>query len=141
MRFKGLASPIAGDVTEHTVFDLVPLAGTRWKVADFNRLADFIGELLELQLPEATRLLLLPPLSAVISRRLAVAYRLASMPPPLTNGGHSELGSVAADADTDPSFVLTDVIDTIRHRFPLDLSGKSCVLTSRGDFLGTPGSA
>lgn len=54
MRFKGLASPIAGDVTEHTVFDLVPLAGTRWKVADFNRLADFIGELLELQLSEAT---------------------------------------------------------------------------------------
>ena|SRR5271157_4689325 len=54
VRFKGLPSPIAGDVTEHTVFDLVPLAGTRWKVADFNRLADFIGELLELQLPEAT---------------------------------------------------------------------------------------
>ena len=53
MRFKRLSSPIAGDVAEHAVFDLVSFACSWREVADFNRLADLIGELLELQFPEA----------------------------------------------------------------------------------------
>ncbi len=106
MRFERPPSPIAGDVTEHTVFDLVPLAGAGRKVADFNRLANLIGEFLELQLPEATPTAVAAPTvrsdEQTTGRRVSLG---AHALPPLTNCGHSELGGIAADADADPSFV------------------------------------
>ena len=40
---QGASPPVLGDVTEHAVLDLVPLAGAEWEVADligiFNRCA------------------------------------------------------------------------------------------------------
>ena len=40
---KRLAAPILGDVAEHAVFNLVPLAGARWKVTDSDRQAQVVG--------------------------------------------------------------------------------------------------
>src|SRR6266436_2974087 len=33
---QGATSPVVGDVAEHPMFDLVPLAGSRWKVANLD---------------------------------------------------------------------------------------------------------
>src|SRR5271166_5768534 len=40
------SAPVLGDVTEHSVLDLVPLRRTRWIMADLNGQTGFIGELL-----------------------------------------------------------------------------------------------
>jgi hypothetical protein len=38
------AAPIHTDMTKHAVFDLVPLAGSRWEVTDRDQQAGFIGQ-------------------------------------------------------------------------------------------------
>src|SRR3990172_9153671 len=45
-RLQRLATPVLGDVTEHLVFDLVPLAGAGRKVADANAQPGLVRELL-----------------------------------------------------------------------------------------------
>ena len=49
---KWLATPIRGNERKQPVFNLVPFAGARWKVADGNGKTRFIRELLQLQFPE-----------------------------------------------------------------------------------------
>src|SRR5437867_4733650 len=46
-----LPTPVLGDVAEHPVLDLVPLAGAGRKVADRNRQAGLVGQLLQAELP------------------------------------------------------------------------------------------
>ena len=46
-----LSSPVARDLTEQTMFDLVPLAGSRREMADLNVQVQFIGQLLQLNVP------------------------------------------------------------------------------------------
>src|SRR5437763_2743682 len=43
-----LAAPVLGDARKQSVFDFVPLAGSRWKVADGNLQSGLIGEFLQL---------------------------------------------------------------------------------------------
>ena len=50
---KGPPSPILGNVTEHPMFDLVPLAGPGREMAYVNRHFELIGELLECHLPKS----------------------------------------------------------------------------------------
>ena len=40
---QGLTAPVLADVGEQPMLDLVPLAGTRWKVANENPQAGFVG--------------------------------------------------------------------------------------------------
>ena len=47
------ALPIAGDVAEQAMFDLVPFARARWIVTDFDDQARGIGEPLQFQSPES----------------------------------------------------------------------------------------
>ena len=50
---QGPSPPVIGDVTEHPMFNLVPLAGSRREVANLDGQLQFIGKLLQLHLPEA----------------------------------------------------------------------------------------
>src|SRR5688572_13038082 len=45
------SAPVLGDVAEHPVLDLVPLAGAGREVADADAQAGLVGEALELGLP------------------------------------------------------------------------------------------
>lgn len=45
------AAPVVGDVAEHSVFDLVPLARARWEVAHLYRRSDLVGQVLQLHAP------------------------------------------------------------------------------------------
>src|SRR6266568_2091042 len=40
------APPVSRDVAEQAVLNLVPLAGSRWKVVDMNHQASFVCEIL-----------------------------------------------------------------------------------------------
>src|SRR6266511_5156451 len=50
--FQRLATPVGGDVAEHAVLDLVPLARARRQVADAHVEAALVGEALQFELPE-----------------------------------------------------------------------------------------
>src|SRR5206468_3152849 len=50
--FQGNSLPIAGDVAEQAVLDLVPFARARWEMAHFDDHARFVRKPLEHQLPE-----------------------------------------------------------------------------------------
>ena len=54
MAGEGVATPVLGDVAKHPVFDLIPLAGPRRKVAHADAQAGLICESLEFRLPEVT---------------------------------------------------------------------------------------
>jgi hypothetical protein len=46
------ATPILGDKAKEAVLNLVPLARSRWKVADMHRQLDFISKLLQGDFPQ-----------------------------------------------------------------------------------------
>src|SRR5215204_637734 len=58
---QGRAAPVHGDVGEEPMLDLVPLAGTRREVADRDRQAGAIGQLLQLPFHSRSPAPLLPP--------------------------------------------------------------------------------
>ena len=64
-----LATPVLADEAKQPVLDLVPLAGARRKVADRDPQPSFIGQLLQFTFQSRRRGPLLPPASAVISKR------------------------------------------------------------------------
>jgi len=68
-------APIAADIGEQSMLDLVPLARSGWEVADGDRHPDLVGHLLQLPLPQAHSRPLLPPQSAVMSSARARGYR------------------------------------------------------------------
>ena len=47
------ASPVVGDVAEHSMLDLVPLAGAGREVTDLHGKPKFISKLLQLQSPQS----------------------------------------------------------------------------------------
>ncbi len=53
MTNQGAASPVSGDVTKHPVFDLIPFAGSRWKMTKGKLQPQLIGQLLQTSLPQA----------------------------------------------------------------------------------------
>ena len=56
-----LSSPIQTDKREQSMFDLVPLAGSRRVVTDRDRYPDLIRHLLQVELPCATSISVAPP--------------------------------------------------------------------------------
>ena len=52
MRLQGLAPPVLGHVTKQPMFDLVPFAGARRKMAYFDCQAGFVAQLLQFDLPK-----------------------------------------------------------------------------------------
>src|SRR5262249_29655913 len=115
--FQGLALPVPRDVAEQPVFDLIPLAGPGWEMADFDRQPGLVAQPLQFGLPKA-----IPTAVAAATvggdqqpRRLSITPAPQALPP-AADRGHGELRRVAADADPDPRLIVTQVVDPIRHR-------------------------
>jgi len=68
---EGPGPPVLADEGEEPVLDFVPLAGAGWQVADDDVEAEFVGQLLQFAFPQPHPQPLLPPPSAVISKRVA----------------------------------------------------------------------
>jgi hypothetical protein len=52
MTDQGFAAPVLADEGEQAMFDLVPFAGARGKMADFDVQSGFISQFLQLQFPK-----------------------------------------------------------------------------------------
>ena len=52
MAGQRFATPVRRDMTEHAMFDLVPLAGTGRKVADRKAKTDMVGQSLQSYFPQ-----------------------------------------------------------------------------------------
>ena len=120
-----MASPVLGDVAEHAVLDLVPLARTRGEVTDVNREAQVVGQALELELPEAD------------SRSVAAAavrgdhdvgrFRVRGLThskPPSAYRSDGELRRIVRNADSNPSFISADVVHPVGNCLPELLVGE-----------------
>ena len=51
---QGTAAPVPGDVAEHPMLDLVPLARPRWEMTDANPQTDGVGQQLQRPQPQTT---------------------------------------------------------------------------------------
>lgn len=49
---QGLSAPVASNMAKQTMFDLAPLARSRWKVTNAQLQACFVGESLQSHLPQ-----------------------------------------------------------------------------------------
>ncbi len=52
MADEGFAAPVSGDVAKQTMLDLVPFAGSWWKMTDVYLQARRIGEVLQCDFPQ-----------------------------------------------------------------------------------------
>ena len=116
---QGLAAPVHGDEREHPMLDLVPLARAWWEVANRDREAQIVGELLEFQLPQANAVAVA---AAAVGgdqefARLQITLRSHGVPPP-ADRFDGELGRVRADADAHPARVFADVVHAVWARPP-----------------------
>src|SRR5256885_4324280 len=101
-------------VTKHPMFDLVPLTGPRRKVPDVDRDPDFIGELLEFDLPQPIATGIAPPTIGRDEDRMGLRIcSLAHMPPPAPDGFHRTLGRVVIDPHTDPTAIVRGVVHPV----------------------------
>ena len=112
---QGFASPIRRDEGKEAVFDLVPLAGPRWKMAHRNGKPGVIRELPQLDLPQPQ-----PPAIAAagVRRDQDGAGRWIEpfpfMTPPAPDRGHGKRTGVVMGPDIDKAGVAPDIINAVR---------------------------
>jgi len=125
MALQRHASPIPGDVTEQSVFDLVPFACPWRIVADFDSQSRFVCKALKFILPNPIAMTVA---SSAVRRyqeslRLRIAFLSQSMPPAAYRFDR-KLRSVSTDANGDPGFVGFHVIHAIGNGFAELFVGK-----------------
>jgi hypothetical protein len=134
-----LAPPIRRDEGKEAMLDLVPLAGPWRKMADGQTQTGFVGECLQLQLPQTQS----PSVAAagVSGHQDRAGRRIEPFPfmaPPAADRGHRKGAGVVIGADIDKPGVAPNVIDAIRIR-PRHVSrGKVVTAHLRRLFRGTP---
>src|SRR5206468_10430281 len=133
------AAPVLGDQAPEAVLDLVPLAGAGWEVADRDRKAGLIGELLQLQLPELEAVAVAAAAVGgdLEGGRVRVASR-AELLPPAADRGDREGGGLVGDADVDEALVGADVVDAEGDRLAELLVGEVVHLDRHRIALATP---
>src|SRR5262249_51304349 len=110
-----------------------PLAGARWEMADTDGQPQLVGQLLEFYLPQASPITVAAPGIRRDQQLLGSAIpRSAQVLPPTPDAGHGKLGGVVADADVDPPFVLSRVVDAVGTDFVPTLQAEVVDLDSSG---------
>src|ERR1700690_2553849 len=99
-------APVLADETEEAMFDLVPFAGPRRKMTNFQPQAQVIGQLLQSDFPKTIPTAVAPP--AVRRNHQFAGTRKAVSPhlvPPPPNARRGEASRVVVDPDAHPTFV------------------------------------
>src|SRR4030095_2256039 len=108
--------PVDRNMTEHSVLDPVPLAGSRREMADRQSQAQFVSQALQRKLPQATPGRVAP---AAIGGNQQFARRLVELrsqvPPPAAQRFDRKFGGVVITSYTDPTSVGRQVINSIRN--------------------------
>jgi hypothetical protein len=101
-----LAAPVDRDVAEQPMLDAVPLAGGGREVADTDLQAGLVGELLQLDLPQANPVAVAAAaVGGDLQPRRAGIALVSEVLPPAADRVDRELGGVVIDADVDPALV------------------------------------
>lgn len=107
------------------MFDRIPFRGTGWIVRHRNGQVEFIGELLQVPLPEPTMIAIR---TAAIGEdeyfRLAAMVLPTYLQPPTTNGSHGEGRGFMGRARHDIAFVASQIINAVGNRFPFRIVWK-----------------
>src|SRR5215468_827067 len=112
---EGATAPVDRDERKEAVLDLVPLAGPWREMTDADGEAEFVGDALQIVLPDVGAV-------AVAATgvggdenlaRVGIPLRTDLFPPRL-DGGDREHRGVVIDADADEPVVGTDVVDAVR---------------------------
>lgn len=135
-------------MTEYTMLDFVPFAGTRWKVTYFDRYVEFVREFLEFVFPQPIARSVAPTAISRNENSSKIRLRVTSPPemtPPRSYRSHCKLRCIMRDADIDPGFIVADIVDTIGShldRFPLVVLFRKVMRLDRdGASFATPRSS
>src|SRR2546426_7140459 len=97
------------------MLDLVPLAGSRWKVGYVNRQMTDVSQGLQFPFPEADATAIAAATIGDDVQGCGVRIRLRShLSPPAADRIHRESGGVMIHADRDPALVEGDVVHAVR---------------------------
>ncbi len=111
-----LASPVDRDERKKTVFDLVPLACAGRQVANRDGELELVCQLLKLDFPQTNTISVA---AATVSRNhQAFGFGMTSLshrPPPSADRVDGKGRGVVIGADADPSDIVGDVVDAVRH--------------------------
>ncbi len=109
--------PRSRDVAEQAMFNFIPSVCTWGKVIHFDFQSGFVRELLQSLSPQtSSRTVAAASGGDQESFGLPIAFLAHAVPPP-SDGGHSELCSVMADADRNSRSVVCDIVNAISHGF------------------------
>jgi len=111
-----LSSPVQTDCTEQAMLNLVPFAGSWWKMANMNFKSCLVGKFLQFHLPESD-------VSAVTSTTIRVDHQLLSIwiscfthhLPPTTDTLHGKRCCIVIGANIHPCLIVLHIIDPIRR--------------------------
>jgi len=111
-------SPILGNVREHPVLDLVPLAGAWREVGYMNWQAQADRQGLQRYLPQAAPAAVASSAIGCDHQRACIGIALdAHLVPPPPDSLNRELRGVVIDTHADPAFVATHVEHAVRDDF------------------------
>src|SRR5215475_10551879 len=108
-------APVLGDVTEHAMLDLIPLARPRWEVADGDAQPRLRGQLVELGLPQAGAVAVAA--ARVGENQQGRGPRVRAAPhafPPAADRFDGELRGVVVGPDADPAMVAGQIVHAVR---------------------------
>ena len=134
-----LATPIDTDEREQAVFNLVPLARSRRKMANRNGKTQFVRKALQLPFPQAEPGAIRA--SAVGRYQQPLRRRIRLLPfqlPPAADGGDGKRGGVMICPKVDETLVPGYVIDAIRMGTADAGTGKIMALDFLGAILKVP---
>ena len=109
-----LPAPVQADGAEQTVFNFVPLTGSRWEMAYLNFQSCLVGKFLQLCFPESDARAVAT--AAVCRDHQSRSVRISLFPhhePPSPNTLHREGRRVVIGTDIDPCFIMFQVVDSI----------------------------
>ena len=119
MAYQGTATPVLCDEAKEAMLDLVPFAGARRKMADYQLETQLVRQLLQRHLPKTRAVAVTPPAvggdqQLPGSGKSATAHLL----PPSADAVDGELGGVVVDPHAHPALVVENIVDTVGNRFP-----------------------
>ncbi len=99
---------------KHAVFDLVPLARSRRKVADGDAQPGLVGQFLQGDLPQSATRTVAPAAVRSDEQLPRFGKAAAAHPlPPTANGVHGKGRRVVVDANAHPTLVVENVVDPV----------------------------
>src|SRR6185437_5396335 len=106
------------DKAEQPVLDLVPLAGSGWKMTNHQSNSQLVGQLLQTDLPKSTSRTVAPaPVGGDQQILRSVKPAAAHLRPPTADAVRGELRRVMVGSDTHPTLIVENVVDAVRNHF------------------------